>query len=97
MFAGIARALIALTLFTATVSGGLVLGTEQAHAATICGILEHVSGSNRGVQVFRGLRNGTVTVNFSRNGRIESRMRVNVVRGQLYCFDGRGAVIGFSC
>ena len=96
MFISIARALTAFTLFTATASGGLVLGTAPAHAA-VCGVLEHVSGAPTGVQVFRGVRHGRVTVNFSRGGRIVSRMGVTVVPGELYRFDGRGAHISVTC
>ena len=96
MFSKLARTLIALTIFTATASGGLVLGTPPAHAS-VCGVLEHVSGGPNGVQVFRGIRHGHATVNFSRNGVITSRMGVNVAPGQFYRFDGRGAHISVTC
>ncbi len=67
-----------------------------AMSATICGLLRYLR-TDGGYQVFIGINHGTLWVNFSKNGRITSRLRQSISVDQIYRYDARNASVGFTC
>jgi hypothetical protein len=68
--------------------------SEKSNA--ICGLLRFSHRDSVNLY-FKGVGAGGVTVNFSKNGRITSRMFVRVVHGGSYGFGHSGVSVGFSC
>lgn len=67
-------------------------------AATICGLLKYVADSD-GVFLFKGVAGGQIICNFSRGGRIASRMQHSVIKGAEYTYDTKRHrfELGFTC
>ncbi|WP_077343700.1 hypothetical protein [Pseudocolwellia agarivorans] len=64
--------------------------------STICGLLEFRRKEGN-VYVYLGIRNGPITVNFSKNGRITSRMNQRISVDKWYRFDAGSGNVGFTC
>jgi len=71
---------------------------ESTQESSICGLLDFLRSENGGqTLVYIGIRNGPIIVNFSRNGRITSRLNTRISVDQIYRYDRNGGDVGFTC